>query len=93
LLLEDLNRNNTIALEKLEGEITSNLYFGINTNTGLKMKLRQVRLAVLFLVMILFVVLTLLTKDIIIRELLASIAIILGLMIIKSTSVSVENKH
>jgi hypothetical protein len=93
LLLEDLNRNNTIALEKLEGEITSNLYFGINTNTGLKMKLRQVGLAVLFLVMILFVVLTLLTKDIIIRELLASIAIILGLMIIKSTSVSVENKH
>jgi len=93
LLLEDLNRNNTIALEKLEGEITSNLLIGTENSAELKIKLRQVGANVMYLIMIIFIVLTLLTKDIITRELFASLSIILGLMIIRFMSGSVKVKY
>jgi hypothetical protein len=85
--------NNTIDLEKLEGEITSNLLIGTENSAELKIKLRQVGANVMYLIMIIFIVLTLLTKDIITRELFASLSIILGLMIIRFMSGSVKVKY
>jgi len=85
--------NNTIDLEKLEGEITSNLLIGTENSAELKIKLRQVGDNVMYLIMIIFIVLTLLTKDIITRELFASLSIILGLMIIRFMSGSVKVKY
>jgi len=85
--------NNTIDLEKLGGEITSNLLIGTENSAELKIKLRQVGANVMYLIMIIFIVLTLLTKDIITRELFASLSIILGLMIIRFMSGSVKVKY
>jgi hypothetical protein len=85
--------NNTIDLEKLEGEITSNLLIGTENSAELKIKLRQVGANVMYLIMIIFIVLTLLTKDIITRELFASLSIILGLMIIRFMSGSAKVKY